>query len=102
MIFSEAEMAEYDAIVGDSVKNAKKGKKPSISSVMMSLQFGVVLPSDDNGQMWFNDEATRNLLLLSVQRLMNEHHPAEFSVAEKALMVAILQIGYLKETRKKD
>ena len=100
MIFSEAEMAEYESVALQTAKDADNGKKPSISSVLMSVQFAVVL-KDENDAPWYENKAHRELLGLSVLKLMKEHEPGEFSVGEKALMIAVLQVAYLSEKHAK-
>jgi hypothetical protein len=101
MIFSEAEMLEFEQIVQESAEKAERGVKPSISSILMSLQFGVVLPTDDADTMWYHDPFVRGLMVMSVQTLMNEHQPSEFSVPEKAFMFAILQMGKVMAEQEK-
>jgi len=96
-IFNNAEIAEYNNIMESEHKRARQGKAPQVSSVIISLQMGVTLPLDDKGMMWFNDEGVRNLLVASAKKLMNDHHPDEFSVGEKAFLFSMLQTAWLYE-----
>ena len=88
-VFSEDEMRMFDEMVQEGRTNAKKGKKPPISSVLMSLQFATTMPHED-GKMWFEDVPSRTLIGLSIQKLMNDNTPDMFSVGEKAYMFSIL------------
>lgn len=89
MVFSKAEMQEFDAMMAQSKKDAANGKKPQVSAVLMSLQYATTMP-DENGKMWFENELTRMLVCASVKKLMHENTPDMFSVGEKAYMFALL------------
>lgn len=88
-IFSEDEFQQFNMMVEEGKSNAMKGKKPSISSVLMSLQFATTMPHED-GKMWFQDTPSRLLIMLSIRKLMQENTPDMFSVAEKAYMMNVL------------
>ena len=94
MVFSAAEMAELDNVMKATAEGVKKGKKPSLSAVLMSLQFATTLPSED-GKMWFEDKMNALLVIMSVRKLMDENTPDMFSVAEKAFMFGIINTGRL-------
>lgn len=97
-IFSDTEIAEYRAIMESAATKAEKtGKPPQISEILLSLQFGVTLPINDNGDLWFMDEQTRTLVTSSIKKLMTGHNPDEFSVIEKAFMFSVLQAAFLFE-----
>lgn len=97
-IFSDTEIAEYRAIMEAAATKAEKtGKPPQISEILLSLQFGVTLPINDNGDLWFMDENVRTLVTTSVKKLMTGHNPDEFSVIEKAFMFSVLQAAFLFE-----
>jgi hypothetical protein len=91
-VFSEAEFKEFDQTMKQSAKDAQNGKKPSISSVLLSLQFATTMPNE-KGKFWFEDEVTATLVLLSVRKLMDENTPDMFSVGEKAYMFSVLNTG---------
>jgi hypothetical protein len=101
-VFSDAEIAEYNKVMEYEQGRAAKGCKPQVSSILMSLLYGISLPLNDNGKMWFNDNKIRNLLVSSVKKLMNDHQPSEFSPMEKALMFSILQTAFLYEMKVDD
>lgn len=97
-IFSDTEIAEYRAIMESAAtKSEKTGKPPQISEILLSLQFGVTLPINDNGDLWFMDEQTRTIVTASIKKLMTAHNPDEFSVIEKAFMFSVLQAAFLFE-----
>jgi hypothetical protein len=93
-VFSEAEFQEFDAMIKKSTQDAKSGKKPQISAVLMSLQFATTMPNE-KGQMWFEDKVTALLVAMSVRKLMDENLPEMFSVSEKAYMFSILNTAKL-------
>lgn len=94
MVFSNSELAEFEAVMEMEQKNVMQGKKPSLSSVLMGLQFASVVP-DNRGKMWFQDNRTIFLMVTSVRKLMDDNPPEMFSVAEKAFMFSILNMGNL-------
>ena len=93
-VFSEAEFQEFDQVMKQTAKDAQNGKKPSISAVLMSLQFATTMPNE-KGKMWFEDEVSRVLVLLSIKKLMDENLPEMFSISEKAFMFGIINTGKL-------
>ena len=93
-IFSEMELSEFDNVMKQTAESAKKGKKPSLSAVLMSLQFATVLQNDD-GKLWFEDKMNAFLIIMSVRKLMEENTPDMFSVPEKAFMMSIINTGKL-------
>jgi hypothetical protein len=93
-VFSESEFQEFDAMIKKSADDVKRGKKPQISAVLMSLQFATTMPNE-KGQMWFEDKVTALLVAMSVRKLMDENLPEMFSVSEKAYMFSILNTAKL-------
>lgn len=93
-VFSEAEFQEFNQTMQKAAEDAQRGKKPSISSVLMSLQFATTMPNE-KGKMWFEDEISRVLILLSIKKLMEDNTPDMFSISEKAFMFGIINTGKL-------
>lgn len=93
-VFSESEFQEFDAMIKKSAEDVKRGKKPQISAVLMSLQFATTMPNE-KGHMWFEDKVTALLVAMSVRKLMDENLPEMFSVSEKAYMFSILNTAKL-------
>jgi hypothetical protein len=93
-VFSDAEFQEFDSVVRQSAEDAKRGKRPQISAVLLSIQFATTLPNE-NGKMWFEDKMNALLIIMSIRKLMDENTPEMFSIGEKAFMFAILNTGRL-------
>jgi hypothetical protein len=93
-VFSDAEFQEFDSVVRQSAEDAKRGKRPQISAVLLSIQFATTLPNE-NGKMWFEDKMNALLIIMSIRKLMDENTPDMFSIGEKAFMFAILNTGKL-------
>lgn len=94
MIFSEMELNHFDRVTADSHEQMKKGKAPPLSTVMMSLQFAIVMPNK-NGQVWFEDDLGRIAVLAAVKKVMDNYPPEMFSVSEKAFLFSVLQVAHL-------
>lgn len=91
-VFSEAEFQQFNAVMKQTEADARKGKKPNISAVLMSLQFATTIPNEKN-QLWFEDKMTAMVVVMSVHKLMDENTPDMFSIPEKAFMFSILNMG---------
>jgi hypothetical protein len=91
-VFSEIELAEFKNTMDMASKDAMKGKKPSVSSVLMSLQFATTMPNE-KGKFWFEDRAATMIILLSIRKIMDENTPDMFTVGEKAYMFSIVNMG---------
>ena len=94
MIFSATELADFDRIQEASKGDMESGKAPPISAILMSLQFAIVMPNK-KGQMWFEDEMARLLVLASIKKVMDDYPPDMFSVGEKAFLFSVLQMGHV-------
>jgi len=94
MIFSEMELKHFDSVQKDAERDVQNGKTIPLSTVMMSLQFAIVMPNK-HGEMWFEDEMSRLLVLASVKKVMDNYPPDMFSVSEKAFLFSVLQMGHL-------
>lgn len=94
MVFTNSEVAEFEAVMQREQQNVMRGKKPSLSSILMGLQFASVVP-DQHGKMWFHEDRTIVLMVASIRKLMEDNPPEMFSVAEKAFMFSILHMGNL-------
>ena len=93
-VFSEAEFQEFDSMMKASAEDVRRGKRPQISAVLMSLQFATTIPNAQ-GKMWFEDKMNALIVIMSVRKLMDENLPEMFSVSEKAYMFNILNTGKL-------
>jgi len=96
MVFTNAEIEEFNNIMQSAEQNISRGKKPQVSSVLMGLQFAAVIPGK-TGRMWFEDSLGRLMMVSSIRKLMDDNTPDMFSVVEKAFMFSILHIGSLCE-----
>jgi len=85
-------LAEFKNTMDMASKDAMKGKKPSVSSVLMSLQFATTMPNE-KGKFWFEDRAATMIILLSIRKIMDENTPDMFTVGEKAYMFSIVNMG---------
>ena len=72
MVFTNSEVAEFEAVMQREQQNVMRGKKPSLSSVLMGLQFASVVP-DSHGKMWFQEDRTIVLMVASVRKLMDDN-----------------------------
>lgn len=96
MVFTKAEMAEFESIMMSVEKDIGKNSKPQLSAVLMGLQFASVIPGKNN-QMWFQDPVGRMIMAGAVMKMMDDNPPDMFSVAEKAFLFNLLHINSLCE-----